>query len=74
MYNTNPHVVNFGISMIGMADNYIDVFENSTEMAEQLEGDLYFGGINAEIRTQVIEEIIEQLNSLIPNIIIATHE
>lgn len=55
-------------------DNFIDTIENKDEINEQLKADLCIGGINTEIRTQVIDELIDRLNKLIPNIIIATHE
>lgn len=57
-----------------VTDDFIDVIENREEIQDQLKADLCFGGINTEIRQQVIEELIERLNELIPNIIIATHE
>ena len=55
-------------------DNFIDTVENKEELQEQLKADLLFGGINTEIKEQTIEELIDRLNKLIPNIIIATHE
>lgn len=55
-------------------NNLFDVMENQKELQEQLEADMLLGGINIEIKERVIEELIERLNDLIPNIIIATHE
>lgn len=55
-------------------DTIIDFLENKIELQQQLEADVKFGGINTEIKQQVIEELIDRLNNLIPNIIIATHE
>lgn len=55
-------------------NNLFDVMENQKELQEQLEADMLLGGINIEIKERVIEELIERLNGLIPNIIIATHE
>lgn len=55
-------------------NNLFDVLENQKELQEQLEADMLLGGINIEIKERVIEELIERLNDLIPNIIIATHE
>ena len=55
-------------------DNLVDVMENQKELQEQLEADMLFGGINTEIKERVIEELIERLNDLIPNIIVYAHE
>lgn len=57
-----------------IVDYFIDAVEHREEIQDQLKADICFGGINTEIRQQVIEELIERLNKLIPNIIIATHE
>lgn len=55
-------------------ESFVDVVENQEELQEQLQADLLFGGINVEIKSQATNELIERLNELIPNIIIATHE
>lgn len=57
-----------------IVDDFIDAVEQREELQEQLKADMLFGGINTEIKEQVIRELIERLNNLIPNIIIATHE
>lgn len=55
-------------------NNLFDVMENQKELQEQLEADMLLGGINIEIKERVIEELIERLNNLIPNIIFVSHE
>ena len=57
-----------------LVDDFVDIVENREEIQDQLRADICFGGINKEIKEQVIDELIERLNELIPNIIIATHE
>lgn len=57
-----------------IVENIGDALEHREELQEQLKADVYYGGINVELKKQVIEELIGRLNELIPNIIIATHE
>lgn len=72
LYNYNRiTVVNFTTTVL---DNIVDAVENKEELEEQVKADIYYGGINMELKEQVIEELIERLNDLIPNIIVYTHE
>ena len=46
---------------------------NQQEITEQVDADLYFNGINIDVKQLVIEELIERLHNLIPNLIVMTH-
>lgn len=64
-------ILNFTSTIV---ENTADVLEHREELQEQLKADVYYDGINLELKKQVIEELIGRLNELIPNIIIATHQ
>lgn len=74
MTNIKFQIVNFGISMVGALENCIDAMENAKEFSEQIEGDLFFGGINQEIKEQIVLEIIAKLHELIPSVVIYTYD
>ena len=72
LYNYNRiTVVNFTTTVL---DNIVDAVENKEELEEQVKADIYYGGINMELKEQVIEEMRERLNDRIPNIIVDTPE
>jgi len=62
--------MNLNISITDILDSVLDNWENRKEIDEQIEADIYYDGINKEVKDQLISDMINTLNLLIPNLII----
>ena len=67
-------IVKFSIKLYQVIDDRYDIINNHRELNEQICADLYFGGINAEIKEQVIQELADKLTSIGDSIIVLRHE
>lgn len=71
------NIISYGIKIAKILEcpsSALNGFENYNPLLDQLYADLYFDGINTEIKEQVIQELADKLTTIGENIIVMKHD